>query len=123
MDHEAVAEGDQSRRDFHARDAIAEKIDIGPHRELRIGGDDIPRQQIRLARGMDVELKQHRRLRRTFKCDVKARLDEHLQILALKSLRRFVRVQPMRLAGNAAPVAKGSHRPAPEAFFRGAVEH
>jgi hypothetical protein len=40
---------------------------------------------------MDVELKQHWRGRRTFKCNVKTRLDEHAAILLLAPLPRIVR--------------------------------
>ena len=59
------------------RDAIAEVIDIGAGRKRGIGVDPVGREQVSVTRGMDVELKEHRRLSRTFKCDVIAGFDQH----------------------------------------------
>ena len=72
---------DEPRRNLDARDPIAEKIEIGAHRERGIGGDPIRRERVDVTREIDVELKQHRRLSRTFKCDLEARFDQHWAIL------------------------------------------
>ena len=52
---------DTAGGNLDARDAIAEKIEIGAHRERRIGVDPVGREQVSVTRGMDVELKEHRR--------------------------------------------------------------
>ena len=77
VNDEAIGECDKAGGNLDARDAIAEKIDIGAHRKRRIGVDPVGREQVSVTRGMDVELKEHRRLGRTFKCDVEARFDQH----------------------------------------------
>ena len=81
VNDEAIGECDKAGGDLDARDAITEKIDIGAHRKRRIGGDFVGREQVSVTGGMDVELKEHRRLSRTIKCDVIARFDQHWEIL------------------------------------------
>jgi hypothetical protein len=70
-------ESDKTGGNLDARNAIAEKIDIGAHRKRRIGVDPIGRQQVNVTSGMDAELKEHRRLSRAVKRDVIARFDQH----------------------------------------------
>jgi hypothetical protein len=54
----------------------------------KIGVDPVGREQVSVTSGMDVELKEHRRLGRTFKCDVESRFDQHWVILSLRSQGR-----------------------------------
>ena len=77
MNDEAIGECDEPGLDLDPRDAIAEMIDIGARRKRGIGVDVVGREQVSVTRRMDVELKEHRRLSRTFKCDVVACFDEH----------------------------------------------
>ena len=77
VNDEAIGECDKAGGNLDARDAITEKIDIGAHRKRRIGVDPVGREQVSVTSGMDVELKEHRRLGRTFKCDVESRFDQH----------------------------------------------
>jgi len=77
VNDEAIGECDKAGGDLDARDAITKKIDIGAHRKRRIGVDPVGREQVSVARGMDAELKEHRRLSRTFERDVIARFDQH----------------------------------------------
>ena len=81
MNDEAIGECDKAGGNLDARDAITKKIDIGAHRKRRIGVDSVGREQVSVTSGMDVELKENRRLSRTFKCDVIARFDQHWAIL------------------------------------------
>ena len=77
VNDEAIGECHEAGGNLDARDAIAKVIDVGVHRKRRIGVDPIGREQVSLARGMDVELKEHRRLSRALECYVKARFDQH----------------------------------------------
>jgi hypothetical protein len=60
-----------------ARDLIAEKIEIGTHRQRGIRGDPVRGQQVCVPGRVDAELEDHRRRRRTFKGYVEARFDQH----------------------------------------------
>ena len=84
MDHKPIGECDEAGGNVDARDAIAETIKIGSHREIRVGPNNIGRAQVAHARGMDVELKQHRGLRQALKCDVESSLDEQVTISCLR---------------------------------------
>ena len=56
---------------------LPKMIDVGAHRKRRIGVDPVGRQQVSVTRGMDVELKEHRRLSRAVKRDVISGFDQH----------------------------------------------
>ena len=75
---EAIVKSNEAGGNLDARDAIAIMIEIGAHGVRWVGIDDVGRAQVADARGMDVELQQHRRLRRALKSDVEARFDQHL---------------------------------------------
>ena len=77
MNDEAIGECDKAGRGLDPRDAITEMIDIGARRKRGIGVDAVGREQVSVTRRMDVELKEHRRLSRTFKCYFVARFDQH----------------------------------------------
>ncbi len=68
--------------DLDARDPIAEKIEIGTHRQRGFRGDPVRGQQVGVAGRVDAELEDHRRHRRTFKGNVEARFDQHGPLLA-----------------------------------------
>ena len=65
---------DQPGRNFDAGDPIAEKIEIGTHRQRGIRGDR--GQQVRVPGRVDAELEDHRRRRRTFQRLVEASFDQ-----------------------------------------------
>jgi hypothetical protein len=62
VNDEAIGECDKAGRDLDPRDAIAEMIDIRARRKRGIGVHAVGREQVSVTRGMDVELKKHRRL-------------------------------------------------------------
>ena len=82
-DDEAVGEGDEPGRDLDASDPVAEQIEIVSHRKRRVQTIRSAVSRSGVARGMDVELKQHRRRGRTFKGDVESGFDQHGAILVL----------------------------------------
>jgi hypothetical protein len=57
MNEEAIGECDEPRMNLDPRNAIAEMIDIGAHREVGIAVDLVRREQVRITRWMDAELK------------------------------------------------------------------
>ena len=77
VNDEAIGEDDEPGGNLDARDPVAEVVEVVAHRERRIGDDPVRRQQVRVPRRMDAELKQHRRRRRTFEGDVEACFDQH----------------------------------------------
>jgi hypothetical protein len=81
VNDEAIGECDKAGGNLNSSDAITKKIDIGAHRERRIGVDPVGREQVSVTSGMDVELKEHRRLSRTFKRYIEPRFDQHEPLL------------------------------------------
>src|ERR1700722_4885633 len=81
MNDEAIRECDEPRRNLDPRNAIAEMIDIGAHREVGVAVDLVRREQVRITRWMDAELKEHRRLSGAFKCYIEPCFNEHLELL------------------------------------------
>src|ERR1700729_4384016 len=77
MNDEAIREYDQPRRNLDPCDAIAKKIDIGARRQNGITVYLVRREQVRITRWMDAELKEHRRLSGAFKCYVEPCFNEH----------------------------------------------
>src|SRR5580700_10936120 len=77
MNHEAIREYDEPRRNLDPCDAITKMIDIGARRQNGITIDLVRREQVRITRWMDAELKEHRRLSRAFERYVKPRFNEH----------------------------------------------
>ncbi len=74
---EAIGERDEARRDFDARDPIAEKIEIRTHRQKGIRDDPVRGQQVGVPGRVGAKLEDHRRRRRTFKRYVEPRFNQH----------------------------------------------
>ena len=77
LNGEAVGEGDEPRRNFDARNPIAEKIEIRTHRQRGIRDDPVRGQEVGVPGRVDAKLEDHRRRRRAFKRYFKPRFDQH----------------------------------------------
>jgi hypothetical protein len=85
LNDEEVGERDEPRRNFDARDPIAEKVEIRTHRQRGIGCDPIRGEQVGVPGRADAKLEDHRRRRRTFKRYLEPRVNQHGPLLAPSS--------------------------------------